>query len=110
MENLGVSLISISLSLIMIGINIPLLIGKIKMNEHYGMRLGKAFESDENWYVINRYGAKRFIFWSALILISGISYLFLPPFSEVTETILLFAPCFLLLPPIFETYLFTRKL
>jgi hypothetical protein len=41
--------------------------------------MGKAFESEENWYKINRYGAQRFIIWSVAIIISGIAIFLLQP-------------------------------
>jgi hypothetical protein len=40
----------ICLGFILIGVSIPLLLGKIKMNYFYGFRIRKAFESEENWY------------------------------------------------------------
>jgi hypothetical protein len=59
------------LSLLTIGISLPLYYGKIKQNSFYGFRLPKAFESDENWYLINAYGAKVLIQWSFAIMFMG---------------------------------------
>ena len=56
----------------------PLVMNKIKMNSFYGVRIPKAFESDENWYKINAYGGKELIIWSIPILLSGIICLFIP--------------------------------
>lgn len=59
-------------------ISIPLLLGKIPMNNWYGFRIEKAFVSNENWYAINKYGAKQMILWSALLIMVGIVLLFVP--------------------------------
>ena len=75
--HLGVTLIFCGL--LFIGINIPLYKGSIKMNYWYGFRIGKAFDSEQNWYDINKYGAKRLMIWSVPIIITGIIYLFLSP-------------------------------
>ncbi len=61
-----------------IGFSLPLLRKKIKMNCWYGIRIPKAFESAENWYNINAYGAKQLIAWSWLMVLAGIFCLFFP--------------------------------
>jgi SdpI/YfhL protein family len=66
----------VCLGLILIGVSIPLLLGKIKMNYFYGFRIRKAFESEENWYEINSYGAKAMIRWSLVIIAAGIACLY----------------------------------
>jgi SdpI/YfhL protein family len=65
----------VCLGLILIGVSIPLFLGKIKMNCVYGFRIRKAFESEENWYRINRYGAKALMGWSVIIVAIGITCL-----------------------------------
>ena len=50
--------------LLLIAISIPLVRGSIKMNPLYGKKKKKAFESEEKWYIINKYGGRRLIFWS----------------------------------------------
>jgi len=78
-----------------IGFAIPLLLGKIKMNRWYGFRIRKAFESEDLWQRINRYGAKQFIGWSALNLVAGLLALVLPLGTtpdRSTLTLLLIAP------------------
>lgn len=42
------------------------------MNKIYGIRIPIAFESDENWYMVNRYGGKALLVWSAPVLLIGI--------------------------------------
>lgn len=58
---------------------IPLYRGKVKRNPVYGVRIRKAFESEENWYKINRYGAIALMYWAALLIVMGIVCLFIPP-------------------------------
>jgi hypothetical protein len=53
----------VCLGFILIAISIPLYLGKIKMNRIYGFRIRKAFESEENWYEINRYRAHKSADW-----------------------------------------------
>lgn len=110
MENLGPVLTNIAVALLLIGLNIPLLKGKIKMNHFYGMRIGKSFESDEMWYKINKFGAKQFIIWSIPLLIAGIASFFLDPFSEPVSIILTFMPCLIIIVPTIHVLLYSNRL
>ncbi|WP_061810068.1 SdpI family protein [Rossellomorea vietnamensis] len=110
MSNIGVSLTHMSASLIFIGISLPLLLGKIRMNTYYGIRISTSFESDEAWYKINRYGALQMIVWSVPLFLIGIIVLFLPPFTETTEVILVFLPCMWLVPPVVRTFFYAKEL
>ncbi|HCK16517.1 TPA: hypothetical protein DHW51_20490, partial [Candidatus Poribacteria bacterium] len=38
------------------------------MNHYYNMRIRKAFESKENWYKINCFGARQWIIFSVLMI------------------------------------------
>jgi len=109
--NLVLGLTWILLGLFMIGISIPLLKGKIKMNHWYGFRFMKSFESTENWYKINRYGAQRMILWSAVLMVLGIVILFLPPIrrNPIAIIAVLHAPLILLIAAV-ESWLYARKL
>ena len=55
-----------------IGCAIPLVKRKIKMNRWYGIRIRKAFASQENWEKINEYGGRAMIRWSIPILVIGV--------------------------------------
>ena len=76
--SLTVGLACILSALITIGLAIPLLMGKVKRNALYGVRIPQAFESDEAWLRLNRYGGKRLIAWSVPVLVVGIIALFIP--------------------------------
>ena len=102
------------LSLILVGIliiilNIPLAKRKIKMNRWYGVRIPKSFESDENWYKLNEYG-KLFINWAIPIILAGIIVLFLPPFSEKGTITTLSLLVFLVIMPLIQILIYSRKI
>ena len=80
------------------------------MNKYYGFRIKKAFESEENWYKINKYGAKRFLFWSIPMLIIG-AIVFFIPINEYSAVfwIFLLAPLIILIPVI-ETLQYAKNL
>ncbi|HUW60208.1 MAG TPA: SdpI family protein [Candidatus Bathyarchaeia archaeon] len=53
-------------------IALPLVFRKIPMNNIYGFRFSKAFESDELWYRINAFGGKQLLLWSTVLVATGI--------------------------------------
>ena len=73
---LGLS--NISVAALFIVISIPLAKGKVAMNTTYGVRIKKAFESEENWCKINAYGGKQLILWSVPLMLLGLATFFLP--------------------------------
>ena len=70
--NIVFGLVNIGCALLLIGISIPLVKRKIKMNSLYGIRIEKSFQSEANWYNINAYGGKELIIWSVPIILTGI--------------------------------------
>jgi len=81
------------------------------MNPLYGVRIKKAFESEENWYKINKYGGRRLIFWSIVLICICIASLFF----EISEDSILFiafslAPVIVLIPCLIEIFIYARKL
>jgi len=86
----------------------PLLKDKIKMNRWYGVRFKKSFESQENWYKINRYGARRMIYWSVVLIAIGVVTMFLRVGANGI-ILLASAPAILIIPAI-ESWLYVRKL
>lgn len=95
------------LGIIVILVCIPLYLGKIKMNSAYGFRFGKAFESDENWYSINKYGAKLLMGWAVAIMIVGIVCLYIDPQSVLTVAKISFLS---LIVPIAQTFRYAKRL
>lgn len=97
--------------LLVIGICLPLAKGSVKMNRLYGIRFKRAFESEENWYKINQFGAKQLIRWSKFLVIVGVVVLFLPLNSNwLTISVFGLAPLLLLLPAVIATYRYAHTL
>lgn len=95
------------LGLVIIIICIPLYLGKIKRNIVYGFRIRKAFESDLNWYLINKYGAKSLIIWAIFIMAVGIMFLFIgAEYVSITAKIGFIS----IIVPILLTIAFSKKL
>ena len=105
---LGFSLVSVAVLAIILAI--PLLHRKVKMNRLYGVRFKKSFESEENWYKINEYGARQLILWSIPVAIIGIITFLLPFEDNATVTVIVaFAPLILIIPAI-TSWLYAKKL
>ena len=80
-------------------LSLPLLRGTVKPNHVHGVRFSQAFASDEAWYDINRYGAKRLIIWSVPVIVLGFVGLFLPLGSSLVATLSLAgAPLIVIIP------------
>ena len=89
---------------------IPLKNGKIKMNRLYGVRIPKSFESEENWYKINRYGAQRMMIWAIPLIAVGFVSFFIPFNTNLfLISVFGFAPMLILIPVI-EVFSYARKL
>jgi len=105
--NVKTAITLIGLGVVIIAVSIPLYLNKIKMNRAYGFRIRKAFESEDNWYRINRYGAKALIYWSVVSIIMGIVCLFIHPQHVLTVA----KVCFIsLLVPIVQTLYYARQI
>ena len=85
--NIFFGIINIASALMIIGISIPLVKHKIKMNHLYGIRIKKSFESEDSWYKINEYGGKQLILWSIPMIIAGF-FCFFVPFDNSNKDIL----------------------
>ena len=67
-----------AISLLFIVLAVPLLKNQVAPNGVYGVRIPKSLASPENWYAINRYGAKQLVLWSAVSLFAAVIGFFLP--------------------------------
>jgi hypothetical protein len=95
------------LGIVVILVCIPLHFGRIKMNSAYGFRFGKAFESEANWYSINKYGAKLLMGWAVAIMIVGIACLCIDPQSVLAVAKISFLS---LIVPLAQTFRYARRL
>lgn len=92
---------------VMVILPIPLLTGKISMNHLYGIRIPKAYTSDKNWYIINRYGAKVLIGWGIINIIG--EFLSINVFST-NHFVKFTLPALFLLLAIIQIVTFSRKI
>ncbi len=110
-ENLTIGLALILSGALIIAVCLPLLKGQIKPNALYGIRLAKSFESDENWFKMNRYGAKQMMLWAGVMMAFGLATFFLPLHSHQTLTaIVAVLPVLLVLIPAFQIYRYSKTL
>ena len=114
-ENIRLGSTLTAVSILFIALSIPLVKRKVKMNPWYGVRIPKAFESEESWYKINAYGGKRLIFWSLLLLLIGIAAFFIPldesnSASSALSILLAFSPLIVVVPAIIEILSFSKKM
>ena len=90
-------IVNLIIGLLVIGISIPLVLRKIPMNHWYGVRLPKAFQSDENWYAINAYGGKWMIGCGVILVVSGALALGIGIQHRELLRAFEYAPCLILL-------------
>ena len=112
--NMTFAVSNIGCGILFILVSIPLVKGIIPMNHFYGFRFAKSFSSEENWYKINRYGARQLIFWSSILVIIGLLYLVFPvdqTSGQGPSVILGTAPILICCAvAIWKTHLFAKRL
>lgn len=110
--NIMLGIANISCGVLFILISIPLLKRKIRSNYFYGFRISKAFESEENWFNINAYGAKQMIIWSIPIILIGIISFFVPIREESNTAFILVVGPVTVFPliAIIKTLIYAQKL
>lgn len=109
MARLGV--VYLIAAVLVVVVAVPLLLGRVPMNRWYGVRVPEAFASDENWYAINRYGAKwLLVFAGALAVLGGVCFVLRPQQSGVVLTAIVFAPVLFLVPVLVAILRFARGL
>jgi uncharacterized membrane protein len=59
------------LALIVAGLGVPLMLGKVKRNGIYGFRTFKTMRDDATWYAANRYGGKALIVCGVVMAVLG---------------------------------------
>ncbi len=72
------ALVDLGTALLIIGTALPLVLGRIPMNQWYGVRFEKSFVSDEAWYAINRYGGRQIIYSVLPLVALGLIQFALP--------------------------------
>lgn len=101
----------IFMALVLVLVSVPLIRRRVSMNKTYGVRLPKAFESEANWYTINRYGGIQLVLCAIGIVISGVLFLFIQPDPVVWYFwVFILAPVWLLVPVLWRIKSFARRL
>ena len=109
--NIAVSLCNILTGMLVVGLCLPMIKGKVKMNPWYGARFRKAYESDEAWYKINAYCGRRMIYWSIVVMLIGVLALFIPLGDEYfLRTLLMACTSLLLIVPCIETHNYAKSI
>jgi hypothetical protein len=94
MKDLG-GILGLALSstgVLLIGLSVPLILKRVAMNQFYGVRIARAYESEANWYAINSYGGRVLAIAGALILGLGLYLFTSPPSSTLAASLLALAP------------------
>lgn len=109
--NLAIGVPQIATGLLFMAVARPLAQGRIKPNRWYGVRIPKSFESEANWYAINRFGGQRLTVWSWAIVAAGILSLFLPLRTSDALTMLsALLPAIIVMIPTLEIMRFAKTL
>lgn len=84
-------------ALVMVLISVPLIRGRVAMNKTYGIRIPKAFESEANWYTINKFGGGVLAVCSIGFAAAGLLFLSIKPAPAAWGFwVLILAPLWLL--------------
>ncbi len=108
--NIMLGLSNIIVAFIIIGISIPLALRKIPMNNLFGVRFSKSFESEDNWYKINEYGGKKLIVWAIPLIVIGTITFFLPLKGNGVLTFLIGCAPLIVMIPAYLSYKYSKKL
>jgi uncharacterized membrane protein len=95
---------------ITIVLSIPLVLKQVKMNHYYGIRIKKAFESDENWYRLNYYGGKLFMIAGTIMLILGIMGLIIPLSDKTIILMLALSPALIAILTTLPIFIYGKNL
>ena len=110
-HHIALALTFVGLGLLLVALAIPLILGRVKPNRAYGIRISAAFASEEAWYRINRQGGFCMVgFGLAQVLLGCADYVFLPanPARFVFQ-LHLYAPAILLVPFLVAVFLYPRR-
>ena len=101
------------LGIALVGLCLPLRLGKVAPNRWYGFRLGALTADPSRWYRVNAYGAARMMGWSGLLAGSGIVTLVYSFWAGAGAKLLCgclpYLPLVLLLP-VLQAWLYARAL
>ncbi len=73
-----IAIIHVIVGLLVVAVSVPLVMGKVRMNPWYGIRIPEAFKSEARWLEINRYGGRLMLWWGISIMVVASLGLALP--------------------------------
>ncbi len=92
-------------------LSLPLALRVVPMNRWYGIRIPKAYESEENWYEINAYGGKLLLVYGlALVAFGYLARDAAPPPSSPWRAVYVAGPLILVFPVLALIIYFARRL
>jgi uncharacterized membrane protein len=92
-------------------LSLPLILKKVPMNRAYGIRVRKAFASQDNWYVLNAFGGKLLLACGLfLVVFSLLSQGVAPPPVSPWAPVFLIAPLLVFVPVVLLINAFARRL
>ena len=109
-EQMWFGILYVIVGLVLIGVSVPLLAGRISRNRWYGFRIRKSFASEETWLLINRYGARHLIRWSSVIAALGAYLLIAEDVGDTTVTWIALGAPLLMLIPVGQTLWYAKQL
>lgn len=59
-------------AVVTMAVSVPLIQRRVRRNRWYGVRIRAAFEPDEAWFDINRYGGRLLLVWGNVLAATGI--------------------------------------
>lgn len=105
-----IGLSTLGIAVVVAAICVPLALGRVRRNPYYGFRFVRSMESDELWVAINRYGARRMLWWTAALAVLGTVLLLAPAnLASPLLPLALWAPLVLLVPAV-QAYRFAGRL
>ena len=99
------------MGLLCIILSLPLILKRIPMNHAFGIRVQKAFISQQNWYAINAFGGKLILGFGLFLL--GFSYLskdLAPSPTSIWAPVFLITPLVIIIPIAIFINAFARRL
>ena len=99
------------LGVLVILVSLPLVLRMVPMNRVYGIRVSKAFASEQNWYQINTWGGALFLALGLfLVAFSYVTWDIAPPPTSLWAPVFLVVPLFAIIPVIVLIKALVRRL
>lgn len=87
-----VAVVHLIAGVVAIVVSLPLIQGRVKMNGSYGIRIRQAFESEQRWYAINRYGGQLLLRWGVALVVVALCGMAVPKQSWWVYSIVALLP------------------